>query len=185
LFDAIADREIDEFCRHALLGAAAFLTWDDRIDDTRMVGFLERFHRERLADDHDPVWDGWLVSIAVLGLRHLLPLADDVWRAGRVAPGVMEWRDFEEILARAESEPNDIGRFETEHWGYIDDVVGSLGWSRYGESDGETTLAKPASLPLLPFRSAEPVRNPWRHVGRNDPCPCGSGKKAKRCCLTT
>ncbi|WP_375293158.1 SEC-C metal-binding domain-containing protein [Bradyrhizobium sp. sGM-13] len=29
----------------------------------------------------------------------------------------------------------------------------------------------------------EPVRNPWRHVGRNDPCPCGSGKKAKKCCL--
>ncbi|RWK45049.1 MAG: hypothetical protein EOR45_38715, partial [Mesorhizobium sp.] len=24
---------------------------------------------------------------------------------------------------------------------------------------------------------------PWRHVGRNDPCPCGSGKKAKKCCL--
>jgi hypothetical protein len=20
-------------------------------------------------------------------------------------------------------------------------------------------------------------------IGRNDPCPCGSGKKAKRCCL--
>jgi SEC-C motif-containing protein len=22
-------------------------------------------------------------------------------------------------------------------------------------------------------------------VGRNDPCPCGSGKKAKKCCGTT
>ncbi len=29
----------------------------------------------------------------------------------------------------------------------------------------------------------EPVTNFWRHVGRNDPCPCGSGKKAKKCCL--
>lgn len=24
--------------------------------------------------------------------------------------------------------------------------------------------------------------NPLRHVGRNDPCPCGSGRKFKRCC---
>ena len=24
--------------------------------------------------------------------------------------------------------------------------------------------------------------NPFRHVGRNDPCPCGSGKKFKKCC---
>ncbi len=24
--------------------------------------------------------------------------------------------------------------------------------------------------------------NPLRHIGRNDPCPCGSGQKFKRCC---
>ena len=23
----------------------------------------------------------------------------------------------------------------------------------------------------------------WSSVGRNDPCPCGSGKKFKRCCI--
>jgi len=28
-----------------------------------------------------------------------------------------------------------------------------------------------------------PAINPWRYIGRNDSCPCGSGKKAKRCCL--
>ena len=22
----------------------------------------------------------------------------------------------------------------------------------------------------------------WRGIGRNDPCPCGSGRKAKQCC---
>ncbi len=29
----------------------------------------------------------------------------------------------------------------------------------------------------------EPVRNSGRKVGRNDPCPCGSGKKFKACCM--
>ena len=28
----------------------------------------------------------------------------------------------------------------------------------------------------------EPVVNPDRKVGRNSPCPCGSGKKFKKCC---
>jgi uncharacterized protein YecA (UPF0149 family) len=28
-----------------------------------------------------------------------------------------------------------------------------------------------------------PAANPFKGVGRNDPCPCGSGKKFKRCCL--
>jgi uncharacterized protein len=30
--------------------------------------------------------------------------------------------------------------------------------------------------------AAAPVRDPRRRVGRNDPCPCGSGSKYKRCC---
>jgi uncharacterized protein YecA (UPF0149 family) len=28
-----------------------------------------------------------------------------------------------------------------------------------------------------------PAENKFRDVGRNDPCPCGSGKKFKKCCL--
>ncbi len=31
--------------------------------------------------------------------------------------------------------------------------------------------------PMPPFRRESPK------VGRNDPCPCGSGKKHKKCCL--
>ena len=31
----------------------------------------------------------------------------------------------------------------------------------------------------------EPIRNHGPTVGRNDPCPCGSGKKYKQCCLRT
>ena len=30
----------------------------------------------------------------------------------------------------------------------------------------------------------ETVRKPVASVGRNDPCPCGSGRKFKKCCMT-
>ena len=30
--------------------------------------------------------------------------------------------------------------------------------------------------------AVEPLRAEGAKVGRNDPCPCGSGKKAKKCC---
>ena len=29
----------------------------------------------------------------------------------------------------------------------------------------------------------QPVRNADKNVGPNDPCPCGSGKKYKKCCM--
>jgi preprotein translocase subunit SecA len=30
-------------------------------------------------------------------------------------------------------------------------------------------------------KKKEPIRNRMEKVGRNDPCPCGSGKKYKNC----
>ena len=30
-------------------------------------------------------------------------------------------------------------------------------------------------------KKPEPIRNRGEKVGRNDPCPCGSGKKYKNC----
>jgi preprotein translocase subunit SecA len=30
-------------------------------------------------------------------------------------------------------------------------------------------------------KKQEPIRNREAKVGRNDPCPCGSGKKYKNC----
>ena len=32
-------------------------------------------------------------------------------------------------------------------------------------------------------RSITPIVRSGPKVGRNDPCPCGSGKKYKKCCL--
>ncbi len=46
----------------------------------------------------------------------------------------------------------------------------------------EQALANPSRSRLAAPRR-EPDRRPAAKVGRNDPCPCGSGKKYKRCCL--
>jgi hypothetical protein len=37
----------------------------------------------------------------------------------------------------------------------------------------------------LPFGMAEAhtAKRQNKKIGRNDPCPCGSGKKYKKCCL--
>lgn len=59
-----------------------------------------------------------------------------------------------------------------------------------GQKLAETLLGmyrKPPSehVPQEPSRqisSGGPTRRAVAHVGRNDPCPCGSGKKYKKCC---
>jgi uncharacterized protein YchJ len=33
------------------------------------------------------------------------------------------------------------------------------------------------------IKESLPIINQNKKIGRNDPCPCGSGKKYKKCCL--
>ena len=51
----------------------------------------------------------------------------------------------------------------------IDDVVEATAWWEGFDEHRRTTAA------------TEPYRAPPK-VGRNEPCPCGSGKKFKKCC---
>lgn len=38
---------------------------------------------------------------------------------------------------------------------------------------------------LAAYKRTRPVVRDHKKVGRNDPCPCGSGKKYKNCCMKT
>ena len=180
LFGLIAERSVDGYIRSALLGTATFLTWEGRIEHDRMRAFLQQFYAERLAGDGDFAWVGWLEAIALLGLRDLAPFFHRAWDEGRIDTDFLERRDFEEDLARAERAPTDIERFEDRNLGYIDDVLEALAWTN---RISNLTNKLESSLLDAGWSPNEPVINPWRDVGRNDPCPCGSGKKAKKCCL--
>jgi hypothetical protein len=48
--------------------------------------------------------------------------------------------------------------------------------------DGKTPAAMMEGGPGLMPEKVETFRRAEPHVGRNDPCPCGSGKKYKKCC---
>jgi SEC-C motif-containing protein len=48
--------------------------------------------------------------------------------------------------------------------------------SEFQRIDGEWFYARSVRLGPAPIKSAHPK------VGRNEPCPCGSGKKYKHCC---
>ena len=53
---------------------------------------------------------------------------------------------------------------------------------RQGRLGGGGTLAKYVRA-LADAFAGGPIRNPGSRIGRNDPCPCGSGRKYKQCCL--
>jgi len=59
--------------------------------------------------------------------------------------------------------------------GYAVSQIGAM-----GHQLAKSQLSGAFSETVFP---SQPIENENRHVGRNDPCPCGSGKKYKKCCL--
>jgi hypothetical protein len=154
---------------------------DELLGDVgRMIDFLVRFDEERLADPQDYAWVAWQESIALLGLRQLAVRAEAAWADGRISDSVLSVGDFLEDVAKAERAPADPDRFKRRNVGYIEDVLQTLAMWPLESSAIESW---PAATNGSNWLRQEPVINPLRKVGRNDPCPCGSGRKAKRCCL--
>lgn len=68
----------------------------------------------------------------------------------------------------------------------IEDTIQFLsGWYAFRKKPAAPAPPPRPHLPeFRPMPEWEPVRalSRVRTVGRNDPCPCGSGKKFKKCC---
>ncbi len=63
--------------------------------------------------------------------------------------------------------------------------VGMLGQdlSLSDEDFDDLLMSQPEEMTQQVPHIIEPFKNAQRSVGRNSPCPCGSGKKFKKCCL--
>lgn len=163
LFRLILDSTVDDYVRMALLATCTFLTLEGRIAREAMHTLLVRFDEAKAAVEGEPAWVGWEETIARLGLRDLLPRVEAAQADGRIDPTYSEPAWFKDTLRRAETRPQDRSELDPWQYGYLDDPVEALNWTVEG-----------AGLPQ---------KNPVKDVGRNDPCPCGSGKKFKKCCL--
>ena len=199
LFGLLCDADASEFVRMSLFGAVAYLTWLGSIPAETTRAFLHRFDLERAIPAGDIGWNGWEMAIELLGWDAFAPLVEAAYADGRLDTGISELRLFREGLAAAAgAAPDDDKRFKRQEYGYIEDVVEAieipaplLGGSDDAEFDDEALdefevndLEAIAREPVAWDSGAQGTRhNPMRHVGRNDPCPCGSGKKYKKCCL--
>ncbi len=179
LFELLYEPSIDEFMRDSVFGAVAFLTWAGRIDAAVTRDFLLRFDVDRPIPAGDFAWFSWASAIELLGWSDLAEHAETAYRDGRIDDSIGTINHFRDGLAVAQrAAPGNDRRFQEIGQGYIKDIVDTLRNFMFRSSNDNTVEYDPA-----PSVMTEPVQNPFRHVGRNDPCPCGSGKKYKRCCL--
>jgi SEC-C motif/Protein of unknown function (DUF1186) len=143
------------------------------------------------------VWDSVTIAVAMLRYADLVPEVSAAFRDGRVDPSIMQRRDFEEALRKAQTAGNGDALFEGNHVRPLDDAIGLLsGWycfseeakqqrERWQAEAAKRDERETAALASFEARAEDLLESgvlaPRHAVGRNDPCWCGSGKKYKKC----
>ncbi len=86
-------------------------------------------------------------------------------------------------------DPAYLARLQRHYVQFKERIEGRRYAGRRFEEPGRVKRIAAGEPPMLPFAGGSdralqpaPIRRDVK-IGRNDPCPCGSGKKYKRCCL--
>ena len=190
LREVVEDHTIDEFIRHAAITAVAYLTRIGRIPEADTREWLRHLLTAMQPRGECFVWVGWAQTVAMLGFADVAADAGPVFEQGFTGRS-MGLGDFEAELKRALDDPESMALFVEKELGpftgCIDeldewyDMSGSGSWDDEDDDEAEKAASFASLAPQ--WTSSGGDRNPWRHVGRNDQCPCGSGKKFKKCCL--
>jgi len=183
LFDIILDPDAEEFIRSRMCEALAMVTLRGELDRDLATRFLRDAFNELRPQRLCFVWAGWQSAIAMLGVHELKVLVKRAFDRGFIDRAFLGFDDFEDALRRSirhPGEPSAPGDNEFELFG--DTVEELSGWQCFAERDGEDQ-EEWQQLAELDRILSEPHHNPFKGIGRNNPCPCGSGKKFKKCCL--
>lgn len=177
----IENASADEYVRSSALRSLSILVYEGILERTEVIAYFAELFRGKLEEEYSYIWDS-LASEAVD--LHATTLADDIHEAYErdlVWPGYMQPEEVDRVFAM--SEESVIEKSRKLHGGLINDTISTLqAWVCFepqhssGHKQTETFNEFPMKKQSSTVVRAEPK------IGRNEPCPCGSGKKYKRCC---
>ena len=204
---------IDEYVRDAALGAlvvryhqgdlelepldtSCIYRWIGRYREGGMealkthLAYLHQLYQGGLEQEKNQVWNAWVQACYNTDPEPFMAALTDIYDRELADTYYIT---LEELSLRCGLDPEVIKRSvqkqEGEFYCYLDDAAKALGQlSCYSGASNELLT----TMENLVINQTAPKVNSERSlsfnsdavgVGRNDACPCGSGKKFKKCCL--
>lgn len=168
----VANQTAHPFCRgQALLAIGVLAAWGAQpVEEAEQ--YYATMAREGLERKPSSVWSDLARACVGMEFVSVFPELRRAGQEGLIDPTLLR----EEILQQIENAPRGELRKEfAKYHGPIGEIAQETRWwagfQRHPGVTGSRGYAGPASPYVAPAK-----------IGRNDPCPCGSGKKFKKCC---
>lgn len=183
----IENEQANEYVRSvALDGMVSLVATGQRSRDEVMAYFFQLFQKlERKPGAH---WDGLANVCADLWPEEAIKELRHAYEDGLVDTDSIAWEDVEDALKMGMEATMRRARWREP---LISDLARDMSWMQcFQKSDQDYEMKEEFEdeFEAIPpeFLSSEyatmPIRRTAPKVGRNETCPCGSGKKFKRCC---
>tara|TARA_R110002073_G_scaffold172365_1_gene329498 strand:- start:1759 stop:2637 length:879 start_codon:yes stop_codon:yes gene_type:complete len=170
LQELLEDESVCEWVRSSALLAIAASAVEGAISQEQLIGYLEQLWRgDRIARRPCIVWGEMACVAADLGLAEFLADIELTFDQELIIDNIIGWDEAVEDLS------GDPPRFRPEpplRYRFVSDAVAELAPFWGAEQDASEWQKA---------RAVQPDRGAAK-VGRNEPCPCGSGRKFKKCC---
>jgi hypothetical protein len=187
LCDVILDNAADEYCRASMISVLVMLVREGRLARAAVETFVRECETRLLPRTDCFVWMDWVEAIADLGMSDMVPAVKRLFDDAVIDPewATFEW--FERLLRDAQTHPDriELDRHHVLFGNTIDELSRWYAYSEGREQDRRERGTQRMPAPSWDTEWLMPKVNVFGKVGRNDPCPCGSGKKFKKCCLSS
>jgi hypothetical protein len=181
----VENEDTDEWVRGAALSSLVTLVAAGQKSRDEIVNYFTGLFRGKLVRQWSHVWDTLVSYSSDLYPEEMLEDIERAYEDGLVDPGYIGFDDVKRDLALGKNRI--LARLaDNPHRRLVQDTTAEMGWwacfREEGQARAKSTSQSSAKASLNPSASASPIKRATPKTGRNEPCPCGSGKKYKKCC---
>mgnify|MGYP001816483521 CR=1 FL=1 len=170
----IEDPSVNEYVRSACLRALTVLVVQEEVPRDEVIDYFRSLLTDKLERKPDFIWSALVVACHDLYPEELLPHIERAYNDDLVDLFHIRMDSIRQAIADGKSEV--LSRTRVRRGDLINDASAEMSsWASF-EQASHPPRADYSTVMRQPVTRA-------KKIGRNEPCPCGSGKKYKKCCL--
>ena len=169
----IEDTTVNEYVRSAGLKTLLLLVAEEKLSREHVVDYFRSLFQCKFKHEGEFVWASLVSASCDLYPEELLPDIQKTYDNNLVD---LSWIRMEDVRrSLAEGKEQVLQKLRQHQSGLIKDTVAEMHWWACFEQDSYPVSNQPTATNQPTVKE--------KKIGRNAPCPCGSGKKYKKCCL--
>jgi len=177
----IENEDTDQWARGAALSSLVTLVVTGEKSREEIVSYFADLYRGKLARQWSHVWDKLVACSSHIYPAELLADIERAYEEDLVDPGYIGFDDVQGYLALGKDRV--LARIARDRLHrLVEDTAQEMSWwACFQDARAKSASPRPANIKPAAMEASQ-IKNAKPKTGRNDPCPCGSGKKYKKCC---